>query len=80
MLKDIAHGIQIGYQLSGPVADPAMPPKVDKRFYTLSIPIIDGLYDVLNSPKQLESIFKQLKSFCFWEDAKFEKKREHTIS
>ena len=25
-----------------------------------------GLYDVLNSPRQLESAFKQLKSFCFW--------------
>ena len=37
-----------------------------KYFYTLCIPIIDGLNDVLNLPKQLESEFKQLKSFCFW--------------
>ena len=36
------------------------------KFFTHRIPIIDGLYDVLNSPRQLESVFKQLKSFCFW--------------
>ena len=46
----------------GPTGDYA---PVDTSFWhTYSIPIIiDGLYDVLNSPRQLESVFKQLKSF-----------------
>ena len=48
---------------SGPMGDHA---PVDTSFlYTYSIPIIDGLYDVFNSPRQLVSIFKQLKCCCF---------------
>ena len=36
--------------------------QLTKVFYTLSISIIDGLYDILNNPKQLQSVFEQLNS------------------
>ena len=42
----------------------AMPPTVDKFFYTLSIPIIDGLYDECSHQNSLNLYLNSQKAFA----------------